>query len=245
MNDFALALAFAPLAPWLLLQGRRVRRDTPRLPPAGGPTCGVAAAAGSSREPLRIVTIGESTVAGVGAARHAEALTGQLAAHLAQRSGRAVHWQACGLSGATVRQAHLALLPVIAATPADLIVLAFGVNDVLEHTSPRRYAARLVELIEAVRARVGPAPVLVSAAPPMARFPSLPKPLATYLGARAALLDGAARRIRLADLVHVTPTVHVEPAMFAGDGFHPSPAGYAIWAETLAVAALLRGFTSR
>ncbi len=244
MKGLALALAFAPLAPWLLLQGRRVRRDTPRLPPAGGPTCGVAAGV-SSREPLRIVAIGESTVAGVGAALHTQALTGQLALRLAERSGRAVHWQACGLSGATVRQAHLALLPVVAATPANLIVLAFGVNDVLEHTSARRYAARLAELIEAVRARVGPAPVLVSAAPPMARFPSLPKLLATYLGARAALLDGAARRIRLADLVHVTSAVQVLPAMFADDGFHPSPAGYAIWADALAVAALERGFTSR
>ena len=65
----------APLLPILWLQGRRVRKHTPRLPEAPGPTVGTIPAAGYA---LRLLVIGESTVAGCGAPDHAQALTGQL-----------------------------------------------------------------------------------------------------------------------------------------------------------------------
>src|SRR5688572_32862116 len=87
----AASLVVTPLLPILWLQGRHVRRITPRLPEAAGPTLGTIAGAG---RPLRLLVIGESTVAGVGAPDHAHALTGQIAASLATRTGRGVHWHA-------------------------------------------------------------------------------------------------------------------------------------------------------
>ncbi len=243
MRDLALSLAFAPLSPWLLLQGLRVRRDTPRLGPASGPTSGRCGGLSQSR-PLRLLAIGESTVAGVGAANHGEALTGQLARQMARLTGRSVAWVACGLSGASVATARTALLPQVAAEPADLLLVVFGVNDVLEHTRPARYARDLQALIEALRERVGNAPVLIAAAPPMDRFPSLPRPLNAYLGARAALLNGATRRLAVGRAAQVAPLVSIEPALFAADGFHPSAAGYAVWAESLARAALEHKFVA-
>jgi len=244
MRDLALSLAFAPLSPWLLLQGLRVRRDTPRLGPAAGPTSGRCVGPSQAR-PLRLLAIGESTVAGVGAAHHGEALTGQLARQLASLTGRGVAWVACGLSGASVATAHTALLPQVAAEPADLLLVVFGVNDVLEHTRSARYARGLQALIEALRERVGNAPVLIAAAPPMDRFPSLPRPLNAYLGARAALLNGATRRLAVGRAAQVAPLVGIEPALFATDGFHPSAAGYAVWAESLARAAIDQGFIQK
>ena len=236
MNGFALSLAFAPLSPWLLLQGRRVRRDTPRLPPAAGPQSGLCEGP-DDQAALRIALFGESTVAGVGAASHDEALAGHLARALRTRFGRPVAWDAYGLSGASVAAAHANLLPVVAVTRVDLFVVVFGVNDVLEHTSPARYAARVAALVEALRARGGPAPVLLAGAPPMAQFPSLPRPLSTYLGARAALLDRAVARAAIANSLQVAAVLRIEPHLFADDGFHPSPAGYAAWADALAHAA--------
>ena len=244
MRSLALALAFAPLSPWLLLQGRKVRRDTPRLAPAAGPASGVSVAPGR-RPPLRLVAIGESTVAGVGATTHALALTGQLAARLAQVSGRSVSWRACGLSGASVSVAHRLVLPTIDAGPADLLLVVFGVNDVLEHTQPARYARQLQALIGALRAKSGEAPVMIAAAPPMARFPALPRPLNCYLGARAALLNRATRNIAIERAAHVAPLLPIEPGLFAADGFHPSAAGYTVWAGSLAQAALAAGFIQR
>ena len=72
----------------------------------------------------------------------------------------------------------------------------------------------------------------------MGRFPSLPRPLNAYLGARAALLNAATRKLAIGHAVQVAPLDRIEPALFAADGFHPSAAGYAVWAESLARAAL-------
>ena len=121
---------------------------------------------------------------------------------------------------------------------ADLIVIAFGVNDVLEHTALRTYADALKALVGAARSHFSPdAPVLLAAAPPMHKFPALPQPLRAYPGLRATLLDRTAMAIALPDVAHVKSGVRIEPAMFAADGFHPSPAGYALWAQFLADAA--------
>ena len=243
MRGLVLSLAFAPLSPWLLLQGMRVRRDTPRLDAAAGPTSGTCA--GTSRSPpLRLLAFGESTVAGVGAANHEQALTGQLASQVAGLTGRSVAWRACGLSGASVSKAGTMLLPCVAPEPVDLLLLVFGVNDVLEHTRPARYAKDLQALIGALRARVGNAPALIAAAPPMNRFPSLPRPLNAYLGARARLLNRALGRLPIERTAQVAPLLRIEPALFAADGFHPSPAGYAVWGAALARAAVDHRFVA-
>src|SRR3712207_2884569 len=87
------AAAAFPLLPLLFVQGKGVRRRTPRLPDAAGPVEGTVPGA----EPaVRLVVIGESTVAGIGAATHQTALTGCVAAALARRTGRAVRWRAAG-----------------------------------------------------------------------------------------------------------------------------------------------------
>lgn len=86
-------IASAPLMPVLALQGRGVRRRTPRLPPAGGAVSGTVHRPG---RPAHVVVLGESTVAGIGAATQSEALTGQLAIALAELTGRTVAWHAVG-----------------------------------------------------------------------------------------------------------------------------------------------------
>ena len=68
-------------APLLVAQALYVRRTTPRLPGASGPTEGLVPGAGT---PWRLAVLGESTVDGVGAASHEEALTGRLAQALAR-----------------------------------------------------------------------------------------------------------------------------------------------------------------
>jgi hypothetical protein len=80
-------VAAAPLMPLLAVQGRGVRRRMPRLPPAAGQVSGTVGGAGP---PARLVVLGESTVAGIGAATQAEGLTGHLAAALARSTGRTI-----------------------------------------------------------------------------------------------------------------------------------------------------------
>lgn len=168
------------LAPVLFAQALHVRRVTPRLPGASGPVTGFV----PGGDPLRLLVLGESTVDGVGAASHEEALTGQLALALAERTGRGVRWQAVGCTGANARVVLEELLP--AAEPADLVVIALGVNDTIELHSAGRYRRDLLRLVVAVRRELGPVPVLLVGVPPMGRFPVLPQPLRAVLGARSA-----------------------------------------------------------
>ena len=240
----ALSAASLVLFPVLLLQGRRVRRATPRLPEAAGPREGVVPGAGPR---LRLLVIGESTAAGVGTAHHGEAVTGQVAAALSARTGRAVAWRVLGQGGATAEAARRELLAPARGVAADVAVIALGVNDTLRFHAPGRWRGALEALVAELRTRCGEIPVVLSGVPPVGRFPALPQPLRGVLGLRARLLDETARRLagELGDVAYVpmpridTPEVD---AYFCADRFHPSPRGYAAWGAALAeaAAALLR-----
>jgi lysophospholipase L1-like esterase len=245
MGDFLIgtaSLATTPLLPFLWLQGRTVRRRTPRLPGAAGPAAGSIRSTGA---PLTVLVVGESTVAGVGAPDHDQALTGQVAAALARRTQRAVNWLAFGQIGATAQLARTQLVPQIRTAPVDMIVLALGVNDVLQLHTPRRWVRDLRLLIADLRARVGPAPIVLASVPPMGRFPALPQPLRGVLGLRASALDRAARRFAttLPRVVHSPAHVQAVEGMFCADRFHPSIQGYSVWGSQLAesIAPLLDG----
>ncbi|RSD25735.1 SGNH/GDSL hydrolase family protein [Amycolatopsis eburnea] len=214
----------------LIAQAVYVKRTTPRLPGAAGPTEGLVPGDG---EPFRLAVLGESTVDGVGAAHHEEALTGCLARELA-RDGRAVRWQAVGRTGANARVTRTDLVPLV--RPADLVVIALGVNDTIELRSAPAYRRDLLALVVELRRRLGPVRVVLAGVPPMSRFPALPRPLRDVLSARSTALDAAAAALaRVPGVTHLPmdPAL-LDPAAFASDRFHPGPAGYARWAQTLA-----------
>ncbi len=239
----ASTLSVGLLAPVLVHQGRRVRATTPRLPEAPGPRTGEIAGAGARVE-LRVV--GESPAAGVGAADHQEALAGQVARTLATASGRAVRWRVLARNGATAADARDELLAPATGLAADVAVVALGVNDTLRLRSPGRWTSDLRRLIDLLRERCGPVPIMLAAVPPMGVFPGLPQPLRGVLGLRAAVLDRAAARLaaQMDAVRHVS--VPLPPGavddFFCADRFHPSPYGYALWGAELghAAAASLR-----
>lgn len=222
-----------PLLPLLAAQGRRVRRTTVRLPPAADPASGCA---GDGVPAVRLLLVGESTVAGVGAASHERALAGETAAALATAIGRAVAWCAVGENGATAACSRDVLVPRIPAGPVDAVAIALGVNDVLRLHGPDVWVRDLVRLIDAIRERVGPAPVVVAAMAPIGRFPSLPQPLRLVLGERAAALDRAtARVVDLREGVSRSASrLESDERSFATDRFHPSEEGYRAWGRLLA-----------
>jgi lysophospholipase L1-like esterase len=234
----ASTLSIALLAPVLVAQGRRVRRTTPRLPEAPGPTTGEIGGGGA---PVRLLVLGESTAAGVGAANHQEGLAGQVARSLAAATGRPVRWRVLGRNGATAATTRASLLAPAADVAADIVVVALGVNDTLRLHAPARWTADLRRLMDGVRARCGPVPVVLAAVPPMGRFPGLPQPLRGVMGLRATVLDRAAARLAgEMEAVHHVP-VPLPPAevarFFCADRFHPSPHGYAQWGAALGRAA--------
>jgi lysophospholipase L1-like esterase len=235
MNRHLATILTPPLLPILLAQGYWTKKRTPRLPDAAGPLAGIVDRAG---EPINLIALGDSTVAGIGAASHEAGLTGQFAGALSRHMNRSVNWAVVARSGINARQSLVELVPKLVGLRADVVLIALGVNDSIEFHTARRWAMNLEKLITAIRGEVGNALVLLAGIPPIDRFPALPTPLNFVLGARSASLDQAsittARRMKR--VVHVP--VQVEKArcteLFCADGFHLSELGYKLWAEHLA-----------
>lgn len=231
-----LQVAKIALAPLLLWQGARVRRQALRLPEASGARAGLA---GTGELCLRLLIVGDSSGAGVGAATQDEALAGRLSEALALRLGGRIHWQLIAKTGHLSSDA-LAELEEAELQPADVMVTALGVNDVVGQVSPRRWLRTLTQLDALARERAGVRYTLHSAVPPMHAFPLLPQPLRWLMGAHASRLNRALARALIQDAsrgMQALPAhLHGKEAarLMARDGFHPGPAGYAVWAETLA-----------
>lgn len=226
----AILLAAAVVA-GLGVQARRARRRALRLPEVADPGRGITAGVGS---PLRLILLGDSTVAGVGAPSHDAALAGSTARALAHITGRPVHWRAVGRSGFAAREVAELLVPSVSGA-ADVAIVVVGVNDTTRLHLPGRFARDLERLVCALRTRIGDLPVVIAGVPPMGRFLALPQPLRATLGLWAGMLDRAARRVarRLPRVVHQRTLIR-STADFSPDGYHPGQVGYAAWGAALA-----------
>lgn len=236
MRRFLPELVGLPLLPVLIAQGRRTRRITPRLPEAAGPKEGIAGAKHDG-PPLSLLTIGESPVAGVGVSSHETAITGQFARVLAERLQRPVAWRTCGKNGVTVREALEQVFPDVPATPVDLALVAFGVNDTTAFRSVSSWRRDLLAMLEALRVRCAPTCVIVSGVPPVAHLPALPQPLRWVMGLKAQVLDAEIRALAqtLPRTLYVPLLLDThDRSMLAQDGYHPSEKGCSTWAALLA-----------
>lgn len=229
-----------PLVPVMALQGRIIRRHIPILPEAGGDRVGLVEGEGA---PLRLLLLGESTAAGVGAAHQGEAMGGQLAVALQEQTGRSVRWRVVGRTGVTAKVSRQRLLPLVPLEPFDLAVIALGVNDTKNLTTARQWQVDLTQLVCDLRVRIGDVPVVLASVPPMDCFPSLPTPLRQFLGWRAALMDEALKAVvdRTEQATYAGPIVGLTPEMFCRDRFHPGPKGYAKWARGIAARVVQSG----
>ncbi|WP_309620243.1 SGNH/GDSL hydrolase family protein, partial [Salinibacterium sp.] len=214
-------IAMLPAAPVLLAQGRRLRRDTPRLPDAAHPWQGTL----DGPEPLRLLVLGDSTAAGVGAATQDEALPGNLARGLRAHTGRGVHWQAVGRNGATARDLVTDYLDTAVTGRWDVVFLTIGANDALGLRTRAAFARDIRSILTALTA-VSPV-VLVSSLPAFFRFELLPNPLRFNLYLHSQSLEDAARGVAATfDTVHMSPPPPpYTEGFFATDLFHPSAIG--------------------
>jgi lysophospholipase L1-like esterase len=225
------------LGPLLLQQGLKARKTALRLPEAAGPREGVAGGS-IDKPPLRVLFFGDSSAAGVGVDHQNQALAVQTAAFLAERVGTAVEWQLVAKSGINTQEA-LKLLTASELKPADLLVTAFGVNDVTSQRSARQFIRDYQTIVEQIMRRAGVRAAVISGLPPMHAMPSLPQPLRWYLGQCARRLDTALQRWISTDksLTYVSLQWDAGTNDLALDGYHPGAAQYRQWAEVVAQSA--------
>lgn len=216
--------------PVFVVQGLRVRRTVPRLAEAEG----VVGRVGEGEQPVRLVVLGDSVAAGVGVEHHGESLAGALAHRIAAAEGRPVAWTVIARGGLTAAGVRELMAGRGELAEADHVVVSVGVNDTKDLHSDGRWRRELGLLLDDLVAAAPGARVVLMGIPPMEMFPSLPQPLAWILGSRSRRMDRIGREVaaaRPAVLRMEAEPVGDLPSPFATDGFHPSPALHALFAD--------------
>lgn len=216
------------LGPILLLEGLWVRFKTPVLPEAEGPRSGRL----GTGPALRLLVVGDSSAAGVGAVSQSQALLGHLTQSLARHY--TVQYRLVAQTGATTRDT-LKVLADRTAESWDAIVTALGVNDLTGQRDKTAWLADQQRLIDLLRAQFNPHVILISSLPPMHRFPALPQPLRWHLGNGARRFNTALEELSSANAALFLPLdFSMRPDQMASDGFHPGPDIYAAWGRRAA-----------
>ena len=228
---FAVGTLILPFAPLLYLQGQYTRRKIGRLPDAQGEISGKS---GEGKEIVKLLAIGESTVAGVGARTHETALTGQFSRHLSRKIGKSVEWLAIGRSGIKAGEAIRELVPKIPDEKFDYIIVGLGGNDVLGLSSPRRWRRDMTQMLKILQEKNPGAKIFITNAPAIRLSPVLPQPIKFLLGHLSALHDRNTKEFT-SEMKNVfyfhQPTEVIED--FFADGIHPSEKGYDVWSEAI------------
>lgn len=222
-------VAMIPVAPVLFVQGKWLRRTTPILPPAALPWHGTEPGA----NPLRLLVLGDSTSAGVGASTQHNGLPGNLARELSARWGRGVEWNAIGESGASSRDLVERYLGEAVQQEYDFVFLTVGANDALGLRSRRAFGRDIQHLLVELRKASPSAPIMMSSLPAFFRFELLPNPLKANLYLHSRSLESVAREIvgEFDNASMSPPPPPYTEGFFASDLFHPSEQGYRDWAR--------------
>jgi lysophospholipase L1-like esterase len=217
---------------WLATRGPNPP-DPPPAPddlPAGPLPAGVAAP--------RVVWLGDSTAAGVGASTLADTLPEQVADLL----GHPVRLTVLARSGARVADVLRLQLPPVAALEPTEVFISVGANDATHLTGRSRFRRDYGRLLAGLPASV--AQLVVLGVPDLGGLPRLAQPLRAVAGWRGRALTGDIRNLaRRRHAVYVDIAAGTGPAFrhdptryFASDRYHPDDAGYHLWATVVAAA---------
>jgi lysophospholipase L1-like esterase len=226
-----------------LADGRVDPPGPPDLPGPAGPS-GPAGAAASTTAPLRVTWIGDSTAAGVGASSADASVSREVARRLADALDRPIELQVVAVSGARV--ADVVATQVAQVDPdADVVFVSVGANDTTHLTSSGAFAEQYRAMLDALP--VG-AVVVSLGVPDIGSVTRLAQPLRAIAGWRGSSYDAVvaeeaaragATRVDLA--AGTGPAFRADPdLLLAADHYHPSDAGYRVWADVIVPVALER-----
>ena len=248
------------LAPIYLYQGRKIKRDTVRLPEPNGERHGqvqlndaIESLKEAHKRTLNLMVVGDSAAAGVGSETQQEALVGNLIPVLTQQSAiqnqfDILNWSLQATTGHTsfdiLRRLYVLPAP---SQPVDVMVLSVGVNDTTSKVSVDKWQQQIESIIAIAQRKFGVRELIFLSLPPMAQMPAIPAPLSNFVGAKASILDKTLQQVCAAhDSVtymatdfprmiaeHSNGTPIDIKVMFASDGFHPSSLMYGYWAQQL------------
>jgi lysophospholipase L1-like esterase len=189
-------------------------------------------------DPFHMVWIGDSITAGVGASDTASTLPWLVATAL----DRPVRLDVYGASGERAAGALAEQVPQLErlGESPDVVVVEIGANDVTHLTGREDFRADYTQLLRRV-SRTGPGHVLALGIPAFGTAPRFLQPLRAIVGWLGSRLDQEVRTAAAAsgatyvDIAgRTSEPFNEDPGRFyADDDFHPSDAGYRLWADAV------------
>lgn len=235
-------LLVLPALPLMYIQGKRIRASVPKLPPATG-----RSGCSGTGAPLRLITLGESTIAGIGVETHTKGFSGTLAKALSDQLGKAVAWKVYAKSGYTAARVTEKLIPNIEEEQLDLIVIGLGANDAFHLKAPWRWRRDIRALITALRERFPTTLLVFINMPPIRSFPAFTPLIQRVVGNHVELLGQSLKQVvqPLPNVFYYSRVITLEdwrdrlgvtapPSDFFSDGVHPSELTYQVWAQDVA-----------
>lgn len=220
------------LAPVALPQALWLKRTALHMPEPDGPRAGTC---GRGRR-LRVLMVGDSSVAGVGVRHQRDALSGHLTRALAD--SYRVEWKVIAKSGATVPET-LVRLDAQLPDRFDAVVIGLGVNDAKNGGTLPAWRRDYAQLLDLLQSKFGAACVYASGLPPVREFPILKWPTRSVVGTRVELFDEALEQLvaeRSEGVRYIAFSMDLGPQHMAEDGFHPGAEVYGEWAKQVSEA---------
>lgn len=168
-----------PLLPILYFQGKKIKNEVPKLPEAKKPKGFVD---GNFKDTIDLLSIGESTIAGVGVEFHKNGFTGSLANTLSIELQSNINWRVYARSGYTVQQVCKKIIPKIEEKSTDLIVIGMGGNDAFTLNSPKKWTKAIENLVNLLQVKFPETPIFFTNMPPIKEFPAFTKPIKFVIG---------------------------------------------------------------
>ncbi|MBA2609269.1 MAG: SGNH/GDSL hydrolase family protein [Actinobacteria bacterium] len=207
-------------------------------------TLAASFAAESVDRHVKTLWMGDSTAAGVGASNPDGCLSSQVGSELLDTNApHGYDMQVIAVSGARIGDVVDKQLPRVAAHKPDVVAISIGANDTIHLTRAATFRDRYKKLIDGlVRAGVSADHIVLIGVPDIGSPTRLMQPLRAIVGLRSRRLDrevrnvAKAKGVRYVDLFHATSKpFRANPSKYlADDKYHPSDAGYALWAKAVA-----------
>ena len=229
---FLLRLSTIALLPALIIQGNKVKKNTPRLPEPMGDRHGRS----GQGKTLSILIIGDSAAAGVGVKQQQDALSGSILAELEHEYE--ITWALHAKTGRT--SAHvIRAITALDNQHYDVIVSSVGVNDVTKLMSAKTWIKQQDQLYRLVQQKFSPHLIIAASVPPVDQFPALPQPLAWLFGQYAKkmnleLKQYVKKHSDIQCIEYDLAQYQQQQLTMAEDGFHPSKEIYQLWAKSIA-----------
>ena len=238
------AIIAIPWLPLLYFQGKNIRKKIPKLPEAKEPNGFVN---NHFNKTLSLLSIGESTIAGVGVDFHQNGFTGALSETLSTILKRNIQWKVYAKSGYTVKQVCSKIIPKIKESSYDMIVIGMGGNDAFTLNSPKKWISDINRLVNLLQKKYPKTPIFFTNMPPIKEFPAFPKSIQLVIGNLVEILGKELQAftnnreavfyfndiITLKKWTEKKSLGSYNASIYFSDGVHPSELTYRIWGEEM------------